>query len=295
MRLGAFLLCGVANFRLQMATGAVAILLALGGSCVPVVASPAATDSTTPKATSAGASEGQETPAPTPDATAEAEKKAEDCKNNIADLTSGNLSALEARKDKLDALLGKPVAVSALMCLAIAEGNSDYCKLLSQEKKEECLAQFRLVGELKGLPKERMKGQLMYRACHGNLPDKDCESIRDAMAAGDAAKCAGISDAGWGVFCAALATGDVAKCKDVPPEGRGDCEGYVSEDENRCPKESGDCRRMVRVIAAIKKNGLAGLEGIDPRVAAAVKGKQACDPLLSELQGSCTEEDKPAK
>ena len=66
------------------------------------------------------------------------------------------------------------------------------------------------------------------------------------------------------------------------------CAAYASNDPERCPKESGDCRTMVKGFSTVAEKGLAGLGQIDATAVAAVEGRKACAATTAELKKGCT-------
>jgi len=281
----------------------VALLVAVAGTRVPCRAAatdPAPAAAQAPDAAgannAAAATPGGETTG-TPDAAAaaaEATKTANNCKKAIAGFDSKPASLQSLPKEQLAQLLRGKGAANSITCLAIANGNRSYCDLLSDDPKKKCLSQYEQVSGLKGLPKEQMKGRVVHDMCmQGNMCDKcdkaECDKIEAAVNGGDAGKCAGLS-APVGAFCTALATRDAAKCQPVPQgEARSICEAFATEDAARCAKDSTDCRNVTNGFAAFRKDGLAGVQGIDPGVAAGVKGIGACQPLLADFEKLCME------
>ncbi len=283
-------------------TGVVVLGLWLGSiaPCDVAWAEPDSTPAAKGAAASAPTAVGSPQAEMTPDAAAaEATAKAKaavaaSCQKTAAGLNSADLAALKALPtDKQTMLMHAPAAANLMACLTIAENDDRFCKMLADTaQRDKCVQHWKDVRELKALPKEQLKAHLIYQSCIGSTAKADCETVRDAMAAGDAAKCAALSSAPLRAFCAAIATGDASKCKTLPAgEERGRCEAYATEDETRCPKDSGDCRNLARSFAAIRKSGLGAVEDIDPTTAAAVKGRQSCAPYVTEFEHFCTEQD----
>jgi hypothetical protein len=278
-------------------------LSALIWACSPCSAAPAEGGSAAPEAAAKdapapqGAAAGKAvTPGSTPGAAATpaGESKAEKaatCKKVVADLGAGSLSVLESLpEEKRAALLRARPALDVLTCLANAEDKGKYCDPLPEEAKKKCLDQWRLVGQLKDAPKGNAKAQLIHQVCLQGSPKDDCDKLRDAIIAGDAAKCGGLPDGPFRAYCAALTSGDATKCKSLTEsEERSRCEAYATDDPGRCAKDSVDCRNMAGSFAKMKKDGLGGVASIDPAAAAAVKGKSACAPLLAELERACVQ------
>jgi len=152
---------------------------------------------------------------------------------------------------------------------------------------------------LKGASKEEFKAQMIFEACSqgGNLPA--CTIMRDAIASHDAGKCNGLPKLAPAnaspadieksmALCAALATSDASKCKAITEEAeQRNCAAYASNDPERCPKESGDCRTMVKGLSTAAEKGLAGLGQVDATAAAAVEGRKACVAATAELKKEC--------
>lgn len=234
----------------------------------------------------AGGSAAQATPggAQTPQVDADALKTA--CKQAVTDLGTGDVGLKALPDTKRTTVIQHQSATRLFTCLAIAEDKSARCDALPKQGKGECAAQFQVARELKGVPKERVKAQLIYRSCLPNAAKADCEAARDAIMAGDPAKCKGAKGVNPD-FCAALASGDAAKCGALQGAERDLCSAYVTEDPKRCPKDSGDCQLVVSTFAKLKKEGLDGMQDIDPTLAAVSKGKAACAPLMSEFEKFC--------
>lgn len=247
------------------------------------------------KAAATGATQPPGTPGPTvpmENPTKAAEKAAKttaDCKKAIAEFGAKPSGLKSLPEKKRTDLLSSIPAQELVICLAVANGNRGYCDELTGDAKTKCAARYAQTREIKGLPKGHIKGHLIHQLCVRDSPKADCDLIQAAINAGDAAKCEGISTPSLRSFCPALATGDVAKCKDVPAgEQRSYCEAYAGNDPSRCPKDSNDCRNLAGAFAGFSKQGLAGVEDIDPATAAAVKGKAACKALLEQLEKTCT-------
>jgi hypothetical protein len=226
-----------------------------------------------------------------PVAEATATAVAATCKKTVADIGSSGPAGLQSlSEEKRSALLRGPAATSLFMCLATAGDNTRYCDPLPEPGKTDCAERVKLARELKAMPKESVKAYLIHRSCLASSAKADCEKVKEAMTAGSATPCAGLSNASMRDFCTALATGDPGKCAGLSDGAeRAHCEAYASDDPGRCPEDSRDCRNLTRAAAALKKQGLEGLQDIDPAVAAARRGKQACAPLLADLEEFCRE------
>jgi hypothetical protein len=231
----------------------------------------------------------QGTPGPTEQPTA----TSEGCKKILRNLAPGGLSALNSvAPQKREAIMGSPAGVRLMTCLAVAGDDSHSCNALSAEQKAQCLSDQEALRELKGMPKEAMKGHLMYRVCMQGSPEAACDKLREAITAGDVAKCGDFKKASFRTFCEALASGDAKKCDALPEDAsdgpdRGTCAAFTSEDGGKCPKDSPDCVKLANSFAAIKKQGLGGFQESDPALTAARGGKQACAAIAKELESLC--------
>ena len=217
------------------------------------------------------------------------EKLAADCKKGLSALGGGDAKGLDAlEKSQRDSLMMNAAAVNALTCLAIAENDEKFCDALAKDGRKACLEQRKLIGELKGIPKEQLKAELIYKQCVNDMPVADCETVRDAMTAKDAGKCKGFTkiDAN---FCVALAAGDASTCKKLTDEAMRDvCAAYAADEPKHCPEDSQDCRNLTSFMAAVTKKGLAGVADLDAGAAAAVDGRQSCTAVLAELEKACS-------
>jgi hypothetical protein len=281
------------------AIGIILSLFVVAGTCGPCLASPTTEDPAPEQPAGEGAEEGAPAAEAAPEEASTREptvdpKAAEEaCKKTVAGLRSGDFSALEALpENERNALLSGPTGVNVLTCLAIAEGNKSRCDSLSEDSKKACLEQWKLGTELKGVPKEKVKAQLIYRTCTSNSPDMNCDVLRKAIGAGDATRCKELKEASRRDFCAAVATGDAKKC-DTLPQGaeRAYCAAFAADDASRCPKEAPDCIAMARGFAALKKGGLEAFQDIDATIAAAAMGTKACGALLGDLESSCNRDE----
>jgi len=217
------------------------------------------------------------------------------CKDSITRLGGGDLAALDALPPEKRAALAKDgKTVNVLKCLAVATNNGRYCGLLpTKQSQTECLAAWELARELKTMPKEHMKAQIIYRGCLVNASKAECDKFRTAMTSRDAAKCKSVSKDADRAFCAALVSGDATRCKDLPDAAyRDTCAAYATDDATHCSKEAGaDCAKLAQGFAAVTKEGLAGFDQIDATAAAASRdGKAACGPLLADLERHCIED-----
>jgi hypothetical protein len=221
------------------------------------------------------------------------------CESAVKALGAGDAKPFEALPKELASGLTQNLAApGAFTCLAVADGNTKPCDALAKEAKQSCVEQAKFLLELKGVPKEAMKAQIVQRICLQEGSKADCAKLRQAIVARDAALCGQLSTAegAWGRegLCPALASGDPAKCS-VDPEGekRDTCAAMAADDPKRCPKGGADCVAMVGNFAAINKGGIAG-GGVDPTTAALSQGKKACAPLLADLQKACASAGSPA-
>ncbi len=246
-----------------------------------------------------------DSPATDAKATATNKDAATDCGKALDKLAAGDAKALDPLDEqRRQALMTNKAAANAVTCLAVAEKNEKFCDLLPKEQKEGCAHQFKMLGSLKGVPKDEFKARAIFEACsqggngqEGNIPA--CKTIRDAIASHDPGKCNGLSkvapanaspaDIQKGLaLCAALATSDASKCKAIPDEAeQANCAAYASNDPKRCPKDSGDCRNLVTGFSVVAEKGLAGLGDIDPTFGAAVEGRKACAAGTAELKKGC--------
>jgi hypothetical protein len=185
-------------------------------------------------------------------------------------------------------LLAGAAGIDAISCLAVADDNEKHCDLLGEDAKKACVDQWKVGRELKGLPKEKVKAQLMYRTCASNSPNMNCDVVREAIGEKDAAKCKNLKEASQQTFCNAVVAGDAKKCDAIPagPE-RDYCAAFAADDPGRCPKNATDCIAMASGFAALKKGGLEGFANIDARIAAASMGPKACANLLASLDEAC--------
>jgi hypothetical protein len=223
-----------------------------------------------------------------PEAQATATAVAGACKKMI-DAFAREPGALKALpKDQQAWLVQAPMARDAVTCLAVAANNPRYCDLLSGEDKQGC-ARGKLFKDIKGLPKEQVKGAVLYKLCVADAPNSPaCEKLRSALTANDAAKCEQLPGPLID-YCKAITKRDPAECKNLSKaEERGRCEAYATDDEKRCPADSVDCRKMTVAFAATKKDGIAGFAGSDSTIAAAVWGKDACKRYLTDLEQFCS-------
>jgi hypothetical protein len=273
------------------------LLAGVFGPCLaaPTGADPAAPENPAGEAGEKGAAEADETPGltGTPEPTVDPKAAEEACKKSVAGLRTGDFSALEALpENERNALLSGPTGVRVLTCLAIGEDNKSRCDLLEEDAKKACLDQWNLGSELRKVPREQMKAQLLYRACVSSSGGADCELLREAVGTGDAAKCKDLKDASRRTICTAIASGDAKKCDGVKESAeRAYCAAFATDDATRCPKEATDCIAMARGFAAIRKGGLDTFRDIDATIAAATLGTKACGALLDEAQKSCSKDE----
>jgi hypothetical protein len=261
----------------------------------PAAAAPAA-EGAAPATAAAAPAGGKVEPTPAqepPEATLEPTQPPDSCRKTLADLGAGDRSALELfPPQKRAQILGAPAGMRLVACLAIAQDDSRFCDALPDERKIECLQDREVMGELKSLPKEGVKGYLIHRLCVQGSPQAECDKIKAAIDTRDAARCKGLADSAFQAFCEALASGDVKKCDPLPRDAskgpdRGLCAAYTTDDSSHCRKDSPDCIKLAKTFATAKKEGLEGFATSDPAVAAARQGKAACAPLVKELESLC--------
>ena len=147
---------------------------------------------------------------------------------------------------------------------------------------------------MRGLPKEKLKGRVIQQLCMEHslcktCGKKECDGLAEAVNAGDEKKCRGLGESSK--LCTVLASRDPAKCSGFLPKGdsRSFCEALATDDANRCPADSADCKSLVNGFAAFRKEGRAGAEEIYPGIAAASSGRDACKPILTKSEKSCEE------
>lgn len=242
-----------------------------------------------PKAADPQAADAAPAEQPTPDAAAQATAAAvaTGCKKAIGDLTRDPAGLKSLSKEEKAALVQAPMARDLLTCLAVASDDARYCDLLTGNEKQRCAGQRKDLRELKGVPKEQVKSATIFKVCSTDGDKGDCEKLRAAIAANDAAKCSGLPDKMM-PFCQALAGSDASKCQGMPAgEDRSTCEAFASDDASRCLKESVNCIAIAQSFAAVKKDGLGGVAGIDASAAAVVKGKDACTEYATGLEKFC--------
>jgi hypothetical protein len=272
-------------------------LVLLIGICTPVFAQPAGPAGAAPAAT-------QAPPLPTVDAEADARAaaaaKAEEaekaCSKNTETLAAGKMAAVNALPaEQRKSLLRGQNAAAVAACLAVANDDADFCKLLPKETAAACVDQAKVAKELKGVPKEQLKFVIISRACRGNESKADCDKALEAMKSGDAAKCKSFAKVQMSAFCAALATGDATQCKPLTNgDERGVCVAYATNDPSKCPADAADCILLTKTFAKLAKDGLAGMQDIDPSLAAASQGKDACTPMLADMEKACNEASQAA-
>jgi hypothetical protein len=265
---------------------------------------PAAADR--PAATAPSPGEAGGTPAGTPPNIPPAPDEGP-CKRALQELGDGKLDAFTSLPpDQQAALLRDPQASTLFTCLAVADGKTSFCDTLTEQAKDGCLEQLKLMGELKTLPKEAIKAQIMYQVCSRGVPgevsQQDCDTVRKAITAHDASLCKGLSqnEGAWGRvgLCPALATGDAAKCtapekvhSEMSAEQRAailsTCAALASDDPKRCVKKDASCTTLANNLAMLKKDGLESGE-LDPVTAAVRAGRKACAPLVAAMEKGCT-------
>lgn len=299
----AFHFAAVMRFRLFPACAGLT-LFALGVLAIPRSATPAenptpakpasasAPDQKPPAAATGEGATAESTPQDeaTPDAAAQATATAvaSACKKTVATLGAGDLAALKPlTKEQKAALLAGPSATRLMTCLAVAGDSDRYCESLPGDAKRDCGESVKLARDLRKMPKGDEKAFVIHRLCLAGSVKSECDQARKAILASEPAECGGLVNVPLRLFCTAIASGDAAKCGGLQGDERMVCEAYASDDPGRCPKESVDCQNLTRTFAAVKKDGLAGVRDIDPAVIAVRGGKQACTPLLADMEESC--------
>jgi hypothetical protein len=286
-------------FRVHpLACWALTIPLGIMGAALQVYAEeggsvPAASDR--PAATAPSPSGAAATPtAPPPTASPAPADGA--CERALHELGDGKLNAFTSLPpDGQAALLRNPQARALFTCLAVADGKTSFCDTLNKQDKNDCLDQLKLMGELKTLPKEEIKAQIMYRVCSRGVPGEvskqDCDTVRSALKAHDASLCKRLSkpEGAWGRvgLCPALASGDATKCNGAHEQAQRDsCAALVTDDPKRCPKNDPQCSSMVNNLLMLQKDGLDSGE-LDPVLAAVRAGRKACAPLVAAVEQGC--------
>lgn len=271
----------------------VLIVLSLSAICSLGTAAAAPTPGAAENADGAGAE-------PTAAATGEAAEKptpdpamAQACKQAVAKLAKGDTKALSATSSGGGRSLAENGASEpAVTCLAVAIGNVRICDALADPAKKACAAHAQDVADLKGLPKEAIKAQVIYGLCMSGEPKQEkavCEKARDAVKSGKAEGCAAFSKPSDRDLCAGIATGDASKCSALADADQRDfCAALATDDAKRCPQGSDHCRTMISTIVALRKGDAKEVEPLDPILAAAKGGKQACAPLLAKLEKDCS-------
>ncbi len=273
------------------------LFLALG---IPVAVHAASGDEAPAAAQPEGAKAGADTkttpPAGTPaaDEKAKAPEQSPGCDKITTAFDAKGPGMASLSKEQRAQLVSSHVGQQALLCLALADGQPDHCdNVLTDDAKKKCLSQFDLLHELRGLPKEKLKGHLIHKGCMEHVlcescGKKECDDFEDAVDTGSETKC-GSSPEPTRSFCTALATRDPAKCSGVPKDMRTVCEAMATEDVKRCPAGDADCKGLVNSFAVFRKQGLDGAEEVDPSLAAAATGRDACKPLLTKFEKACSE------
>lgn len=220
-----------------------------------VNAEPAASAGETPPATGVAAPEGP--------------KNVELCKQAIKTLAKGDVSALKKLPvDKQADLEKSGLAMHALNCIAIADNTEAYCNSLSSPRKDECLAQVRLILGVKQLKKGEWPLPLVvpeyYKNCLTQFPKQDCEKFREAWMTGKAGGCKGLAK-NLSALCSAVLSGNAAQC----------------------PPTEADCAKLIVDLSRLQQGGIEALD--DPMTQAATKGKAACAPYLEAAERFCIE------
>lgn len=277
--------------RSHFAAISVALVL-LVGVCTPMFAQPAGPAGASPAPTDAPP---EPTADPAADAEAAAKARAEEaesvCRQGVTALKDGKVSAVKALPEGArQTLLQGEQFPTLVACLAVAGNDSGICSLLPKEAAAACVEQAKIAKELKNVPKEQLKFSIIARACRGNESKATCDKALEAMKSGDAAKCkAAFDKVDMSAFCAALATGDGSQCQPITDaDQRGVCVAYATNDPGKCPQDAADCVLLTKTFVTLAKDGLAGMRDVDPSLAAAGQGKEACAPMLAELETACT-------
>jgi hypothetical protein len=216
------------------------------------------------------------------------------CKKASSELGASGAGVDSLSKEQRAQLVASGTGQDLLICLAIANGKPGGCDPLTDKAKETCVAQFELAKDMRGVPKERLKGRVIHRLCmEHQLCERsgksECDDFESAVNTGDSAKCGSLAEP-TRKFCTAVASRDAAKCSGFPePDSRKLCEAFTTEDVDRCPAESADCKELTSGFAAFRKQGLGGMQEIDAGLAAAAIGRDACKPLLAKFEKACIE------
>jgi hypothetical protein len=267
---------------------ALVLLLGLHTPCIGQPAGPAGAAASTPAPPEPDADPEADAEAA---ATAKAEVTESVCSKNVAALSAGKMAAVNALKPEArKTLLQGKNAGAIAACLAVASGDSGFCNLLPKEAVAGCVDQAKIAKELKGVPNEQLKFAIVSRACRGNESAADCDKALAAMKSGDAAKCKTFAKVQMSAFCAAMATGDATQCQPLTnADERGVCVAYATNDPSKCPADAADCILMTKTFAKLAKDGLAGMSDVDPSLAAVSQGKEACAPMLADMEKACND------
>lgn len=275
------------------------VCLLFGGGGI-VLAAPSAELGAAPKEAAASeggdeaeageAAAGEEGEGSAPDLEAERKAAEDACKASIEGLRKNDAAALKATSDEERArLFAGSTGVSAVTCLAIANGDKSLCDLLSGDARKACLDHSDVGAALKGVAKEEIKGQLLFLSCSTGSSGPHCEVLRQAVNEGSAEKCQALEDPSYRAFCSAVATREAAKCSSIPDGAqRSYCEAYAADDPAKCASDSQDCIAMAKGFAALKKGGLESFRDIDATIAAPALGSKACDALVDKVLEVCS-------
>ena len=139
-----------------------------------------------------------------------------------------------------------------------------------------------------------IKAHVIYNLCMSGEPKQEkavCEKAREAVKTKSAAPCDAFSKPADRDLCAGIATGDPSKCSALTdPQQRDFCTALATDDVKKCPKDSDNCRQLIGTVAALQQGDSKQVEEIDPILAAAKGGKQACGSLLAALEKDCREQ-----
>ncbi len=223
--------------------------------------------------TPAGAAASAQPPTPNAAATATANAKsaaAEACKKAIAKFGSGDASALKSLPAETRSAIEKGGLSKAAGCLAAANDNEHLCdSATSAAEKDACYSDLGLMRQLKSQPKGASLLALfipvVHKQCKTQFAAAACDSFRDAVLKKDA-----------------------AKCKEAPESMRQGCAALVAGDPSMCPKGDNECVHWATNEPKFRKDGFKGMADSPAAMAFATGKRDACAPLLSELESSCS-------
>jgi hypothetical protein len=209
------------------------------------------------------------------------------CKTAAAGLAAGDTAGFAAlAPDQRAQLVHDPAVTKLFVCLAVGADTATHCETLPPSQKEDCAAQWQLAHDIRSLPPQSVKFEILYRTCLPNGEKADCDRALEAMTTHDPAKCESLSRVSDRSFCAAFASGDPASCDQLTLRAeRSFCAAIATDDPSRCPEDAIDCINMARAFATWKMNE-AG-KNADPTTGAIRWGVSACAPLAAEFERSC--------